>query len=256
MFSLMAGLHLVKSLFPAGGGAFHLPQLSLGVFLIDQPTHRLAVGSDRREHLPLKKFEGWMLPAGSEGVCEYDEPLEVIIIRFDEELLEEVGLRAGDSIAPQTGHLDPLTLQMALGAEAFLSGTALYKETMSRAFATHLIQSTTQTTNAPVTIDDRRLRRVIDHVHDNLSNDLSLRELAALAAMSPFHFCRAFRAATGSSPLQYVIGCRIDSAKMLLKTTKLTITEIAYRTGYDDPGRFRQHFKKRVGIQPSTFRSA
>lgn len=252
----MTGINLTRATFPAGGGHFELPRLALGVFLVDQPTHRIAVGSDRRDHHPLKKFDGWMLPAGSDGVCEFDEPLEALIIDFDARLLEEVGLRPGNSIAPYTGQLDPITLQLALGAETFLAGTALYKETMSRALAAQLIQSTAPPTNAPATVEDQRLKRVIDYIHDNLSVDLSLEDLAGLAAMSPFHFSRAFKAATGSSPLQYVIGCRIERAKILLKTTKLTVAEVAFRSGYDDPGRFRQHFKRRVGIQPSIFRAA
>ena len=106
----------------AGGGDFHLPCLSLGVFLNDQPTHRLAVGSDRRSHRPLARHQGWVLPAGSEGICEYDERLEVVIIAFEGRLLAEVGLERPDPIAPTTRSFDPLTLQLILGADAFLGG--------------------------------------------------------------------------------------------------------------------------------------
>ena len=186
----------------------------------------------------------------------FDKTTEALIIDFDQQLLEDVGLPAGQSIAPHAGKLDPLLLQLAFGAEAFLSGPRLYKETMSRALAAQLVQSTTPVTHAPTTIEDHRLRRVIDYIHDNLSQDLSLEDLASLAAMSPFHFSRSFKAATGSSPLQYVIGCRIDFAKVLLKTTKLTVAEVAFRSGYEDAARCSQHFKKRTGMRPGTFRDA
>lgn len=252
----MPGVNLIRTDFPAGGGDFELPRLALGVFLVGQPTHHLAVGSDRREHLPLKRNEGWLLPAGSSGVCEYDEPLEALVIDFDQRLLEEVGLQAGETIAPYAGQLDALVLQLALAAETFMRGTTLYKETMSRALAAQLVQTVRPLVHAPARIEDNRLRRVIDYIHDNLSDDLALEELASLAAMSPFHFSRAFKSATGSSPLQYVIACRIDFAKVLLKTTKLTIAEVAHRCGYEDPGRFSQHFKRRIGARPSTFRDA
>ncbi len=253
---VMAGVNLTKAEFPAGGGAFELPRLALGVFLVDQPSHCLAVGSDKRRHFPLTKFDGWILPAECNGFCEYDAKLEALIIDFDQPLLEEVGLPAGRSVAPYAGRLDPLILQLALGAETFLAGTKLYKETMSRAFAAQLVQATTPQPQIAAKIEDGRLRQVIDYIHDHLSADLSLKELASLAAMSPFHFSRSFKAATGYSPLQYVIGCRIAFAKVLLKTTKLTVSEIAYRSGYDDAARFSQHFKKRVGASPSTFRGA
>ncbi len=239
---------------PAGGGDFHLPCLALGVFLNDQPTHRLAVGSDRRSHCPLTRNQGWVLPAGSEGFCEYDERLDVLIVTFEEGLLAEVGLERPDLIAPTTGPFDPLTLQLILGAETFLAGGTLYRETMSRALAAQLACAINPGRPVVADIEDRRLKRVINHIHDNLAQDLSLKDLAGIAAMSPYHFARAFKAATDASPLQYVINARVDWAKVLLRTTRLTVSQIAFRTGYADPGRFSRHFKHRVGVTPGAFR--
>ena len=250
----MTDIILEKLSLPAGGGGFHLPCLALGVFLNDQPTHRLAVGSDRRSHRPLTRHQGWVLPAGSEGLCEYDEGLDVLIIAFEKQLLAEVGLERPDLIAPTTGSFDPLTLQLTLGAETFLAAGTLYRETMSRALAAQLVQSVNPERPAVVDIEDGRLKRVIAHVDDNLAEDLSLKDLAGIAAMSPYHFARAFKVATGASPLQYVINARVNQAKVLLKTTKLTVSQIAFRTGYADPGRFSRHFKKRVGVTPGAFR--
>ena len=195
-----------------------------------------------------------MLPAGSEGICEYDERLDVVTIAFEGRLLAEVGLERPDHIAPTTGSFDPLTLQLILGAEAFLAAGTLYRETMSRALAAQVARSVVPERLAVATIEDRRLKRVIAHIEDHLAEDLSLNDLAGIAAMSPYHFARAFKTVTGASPLQYVIGARIDRAKILLKTTKLTASQIAFRTGYADPGRFSQHFKKRVGATPGAFR--
>ena len=106
----MPDVLLEKLSLAAGGGGFHLPRLTLGVFLNDQPTHRLAVGSDRRSHRPLTRHQGWVLPAGSAGICEYDDALDVVTIAFEETLLAEVGLERPDIIEPTTGSFDPLTL--------------------------------------------------------------------------------------------------------------------------------------------------
>ena len=238
----------------AGGGDFHLPCLTLGVFLNDQPTHRIAIGSDRRSHRPLARHQGWVLPAGSEGICEYDDRLDAVTIAFEARLLAEVGLDRPNLVAPTTGSFDPLTLQLILGAKTFLAAGTLYRETMSRALAVQLAQSIAPERPATATLGDRRLKRVVAHIEDHLAEDLSLVDLARIAAMSPYHFARAFKGATGASPLQYVIGARIDRAKVLLKTTKLTVSQIAYRAGYADPGRFHRHFRKRVGATPGAFR--
>ncbi len=238
----------------AGGGDFHLPRLALGVFLNDQPTHCLAVGSDRRSHRPLMRHEGWVLPAGSEGFCGYDEQLEVVIVAFGERLLAEVGLERPELAQPRTGSFDPLTLQLVLCAGTFLEAGTLYRETMSRALAAQLVRSVHPEWPRVMDIEDQRLKRVIAHIGDCLSEDLSLKTLADIAAMSPYHFARAFKAATGVSPLQYVINARMDLARTLLKTTRLPVSQIAFRTGYADPGRFSHHFRNRIGVTPGAYR--
>ena len=57
---------------PAGGGGFSFEHVSIGVFLTDQPGHRIPVGSDKAEERPLEADQGWVLPAGAEGICEFD----------------------------------------------------------------------------------------------------------------------------------------------------------------------------------------
>jgi AraC family transcriptional regulator len=79
--------------------------------------------------------------------------------------------------------------------------------------------------------------------------------MAGIAAMSATHFSKAFKAATGRSPLQYVISARLEQASVLLKTSALTVAEIAWRVGYQDLSRFGQHFKRKFGTTPAAFRA-
>ena len=241
---------------PAGGGAFQLPDLTIGLFRNDQPDHRLSLGSDRSQDVPLSADQGWLLPAGSEGLCQYDQPLELVTVSLSSQILVEVGLNDPAAIAPQIGELDPLLTQMALNAQAAGAGGTLYRETMHRALAAHLAQIVAPPPSEVAAMDDSRLARTVAFIQDHLSQDLTLDGMAEQAGMSPFHFSKAFKAATGQSPLQYVISARIDLAKVLLKTTDLAVAEIAYRTGYGDLSRFGQHFKKRVGATPKAFRNS
>ena len=249
-----AALHPTLAHFPAGGGGFALPFLTVGVFHDAQPTHRLAVGGDRAAGIPLAAGEGWVMPAGGEGQCLYDAPLDVTMVEIEAGLLAEVGLHAPDRIVPVVGRLDPVVTQMALAAEGFAAGGTLYRETMHRAFAAQLARALAPAPPESVAIDDARLRRAVDWIHDHLASDLSLEGMAGVAAMSPAHFARAFKAATGASPLQYVIGARQQLAQVLLRTTRLTVAEVAYRVGYADVSRFGQHFRRRTGTTPSAFR--
>lgn len=253
-FVPMAHVTSNRSSLPAGGGAFQLDRLTIGVFLNDQPMHRLSLGGDKRVIQPLTARQGWVLPQGAEGVCRFDEPLDVLMIDVDAQVLAEVGLPDPGEIDPLIGALDPLLLQMALSVEELDQGTTLYRETMQRALAAHLAQVVAPAAVALQGIDDQRLSRAISYIQDNLSEDLRLEDMAQIAAMSVFHFARAFKAETGKSPLQYVITARMEAAQVLLKTTQLPVSEIAHRVGYADLSRFGRHFKTRVGTTPKAFR--
>lgn len=76
----MSALIATRSTLPAGGGPFALDTLTTGVFLSAQPDHRVAVGADRGRHLPLAHHEVWMMPAGAEGLCLCDAPLDRVTV--------------------------------------------------------------------------------------------------------------------------------------------------------------------------------
>lgn len=74
--------------------------------------------------------------------------------------------------------------------------------------------------------------------------------------LSHYHFCRLFKQSTGITPHQYLTQCRIDRAKQLLLTTRLTITEIAFAVGSTNHSSFTRLFRQYVGVPPKVFRAA
>lgn len=241
---------------PPGGGDFVMPCLSLGLFLVDQDRHRITVGSDRRRHIPLKAGEGWILPTGASGICEYDEALSFLKLEMPESLLSDVGFEHSADFAPVVGAFDPLLVQLVQQAVTSAGDPpSLYRETMQLALAAHLARLLAPPKPELAGIEDHRLRRALDYIHDNLASHLSLDDMASEAAMSRFHFVRAFTGAMGKPPLQYVIHQRIELAKLLLRTTRLPIASIAANVGYDDVSRFGQHFRRHTGMTPAAFRA-
>jgi AraC family transcriptional regulator len=238
---------------PGGGGAFRLRQATLGLFLVDQPTHRIAIGSDKRDHRPLMAREGWIMAAGTEGFCRYDDDHAFLMVEIPDLLMQELGVKK--DFAPQMGAFDPVLVEMALAAPLLETKTALFRETMERALVAQIAETVAPVTPVAAQLDDPRLRRAVAEIEDRLAEDISLEELANAAGLSAFHFARAFKAATGQSPLQYVIALRMTRAQVLLRSSQLPVAEIAYRVGYEDVSRFGQHFKRHTGATPGAFRA-
>lgn len=97
------------------------------------------------------------------------------------------------------------------------------------------------------------LRRVEEYLDANMSADVSLHSLAALAHLSVDHFVRAFRAATGSTPHRFALERRLERAAAMLKGPA-TIAQIARDCGFRSPAHFSVRFHARFGLSPSQYR--
>jgi AraC family transcriptional regulator len=86
------------------------------------------------------------------------------------------------------------------------------------------------------------------------TQSVTLTELASLCGLSPFHFCRAFKAATGLPPHRYQIVARMERARNLLLNPRMTIAEAGSAVGYDDPAYFSRLFARETGTSPSNWR--
>lgn len=93
-----------------------------------------------------------------------------------------------------------------------------------------------------------------EYIRDRLTKRIRLEELAALTGLAPKPFLKAFCRAFGTTPVQYVIDQRVQSARALLTDTSLTITEIAFMTGFSHHAHLTRTFSERLGAPPSRYR--
>jgi len=93
------------------------------------------------------------------------------------------------------------------------------------------------------------------YINEHLSENLTLESLAERASLSPYYFTRVFKKVTGFTPHEYLIAARINSAKFLLKNTRLSIKEIGYSIGFHSESSFCTTFKKWVETTPSRYRT-
>jgi AraC family transcriptional regulator len=101
-----------------------------------------------------------------------------------------------------------------------------------------------------------RINRVIDHIERNITEDLSLEELARVACFSRFHFHRIFRAMVGETLKQFILRVRVEkAAAQLLDNPKKSITEIAFDCGFSGSATFARVFREAFHISAREWRS-
>ncbi|MEF3313860.1 AraC family transcriptional regulator [Paenibacillus sp. GYB004] len=103
-------------------------------------------------------------------------------------------------------------------------------------------------------VSDPYMTRVLDYIHDHFRTWISVDDLAALALQSRYHFIRSFKSATGMSPYQYVMHTRIEEAKRKLRSTSMSVTEIAMYLGFSSASQLYRAFMNAVGTTPERYR--
>src|ERR1700691_359819 len=166
-------------------------------------------------------------------------------------------------LVPRFAILDPLLEQLAIAiTNALRDGNAedgLYIDTIAQMMAVHLAR-THSSRSKPVRLLPAKplagwkMRRVIDFIEDNLEGDLSLQAMAEEVDISPLYLARAFKAAVGQSPHQYVLARRIERAKELLRNTDLPVVDVALSSGFSSQSHLSHWFIRQVGVSPAVYR--
>ncbi len=210
-----------------------------------------------------------ILPAGAPTTWHLEREGEVrhLHLYLSPTLIQQIATSA--DIDPDTvefvdtlGIFDPRIETIALSLLSELRseglGGRLYVESLANILGIHLLRqhSSVKQPSLPrsVGLDRATLRRVSTYIEEHLAEDLSLSELAAAAYLSSYHFARLFKASTGFAPHQYVIGRRIERAKLLLSTTNWSLAAIAHAVGFAHESHLALHFKRLTGLLPSSYR--
>lgn len=100
----------------------------------------------------------------------------------------------------------------------------------------------------------KRFKEIFKYIESNYHKDIPLGKLAAMAFMTQSHFCHTFKNLTGKTFTGYVNCIRLTKAEYFLKSTDISITEIALKVGFNDVNYFCRLFRKNKGISASKSR--
>jgi AraC family transcriptional regulator len=265
------GLEAVRYRNDSASSEITLPPLPYHcLVLISQPPEKLRVRYEGvKRDMPPAAGSIAVVPAGSSPSCRSQGSWETLDIYLEPSLIARVAAESFGFDSSRTVLLPLYGLNVPELRSAMLSvdaelrvggvGGPLLVESLANVLAVHLIRHITgprrELASADGVLPSHKLRRVIEYIMENLEGSPTLEQMAAVVHLSPYHFARQFKAATGLPPHQYVITRRVERAQHLLRTDgRLGLAEVALRSGFASQGHFCLHFKRIAGVTPRRFR--
>ncbi|WP_227272240.1 helix-turn-helix transcriptional regulator [Roseobacter weihaiensis] len=202
-------------------------------------------------------------PPWTESHCGVDQPHQIMAAALPLATVDHLlgGYGLGENVfskfyAPGTSAAHATALVGAMWRYSTIPGGAanLYLDGLTMQFLALTADSAGISPIGPGRPEDVRITRVIDYIEAHYGEPLAVAELAAVAAMSPSHFSKCFKATTGEPVWVYVQRRRCERARDKLATTHEAIAQIAYACGFANQGHLTSVFKKTFGVTPGQVR--
>ena len=103
--------------------------------------------------------------------------------------------------------------------------------------------------------EDEPIKQAQEFIEKNVTERISVEELAVKYAIGKRHFIRRFKKATNNTPIEYIQRVKIEAAKKHLENSRKNVNEVMYDSGYTDIKAFRTVFKKITGLSPVEYRN-
>ncbi len=227
---------------------------------------RSSLAGDRLRRYERRAYEYIVAPAGFPLRGSSDAAPEVLVFVFDFDAMK-VDIAAALQMSPDI-----------LESRVIIDGPKPLTTTIAQRIRRHMLNDTVssdylrslclvlivemlrlppeqRSTGRGSTLDDQVLRSVLKFIDANLETDLSLEALARLSGVLTHQFAHAFKRNVGEAPHRYVVGRRVETARMLLRDTEDSIADIAYATGFSSQSHMTTTFKRELGATPAQLRS-
>jgi AraC family transcriptional regulator len=226
-------------------------------------THRTDIRSD---YGAPGKF--CLMPKDSESHWQLGQTQQFMHLYFNDDYLKQLALKVFD-IDPRMLQLPELTYTNDAATEAlfrhcmatsdWLSGDDhLAMEQVTNTILVSMLQNMGITKpTAPIKggLSPKVTTLVCDYMQANFHRQVYLAQLADLAQLSEYHFCRMFKQSLAQTPQAYLLAIRIEEVKLRIRSKQDNVADIALQCGFSNQSHMGRYFKKLVGISPRQYRN-
>lgn len=209
-----------------------------------------------------------LMPKGSESHWQLGQTQQFMHLYFNDDYLKQLALKVFD-IDPRMLQLPELTFTNDAATEALFrhcmatsdwrSGhDHLAMEQVTNTILVSMLQNMGITKlMSPVKggLAPKIAALVCDYMQANFHRQVYLAELAELAQLSEYHFCRMFKQSMAQTPQAYLLATRIEQVKLRVSKGQASMAEIALECGFANQSHMGRYFKKLVGISPRQYRN-
>ncbi|MFC6489848.1 helix-turn-helix domain-containing protein [Nitratireductor sp. GCM10026969] len=238
------------------------------VLLKPVPRMRSRIGSGQFIECDAPAGTLLLTPADMESAGEWDVQRESIAVGYlPGELKRLAGMEFNvanlELRPPAVGHVDEralrLVTEMRLEASRGAILSEVYIDGLMLLFGLNLLRNYSNVADLikfdkPDRLGAVAAKRIDEFLRENYGRKLTTAEMAGIVGLSPSHFLRAFRNTFNRPPHQYVVGLRIKQAVTLLRTTDLSIAEVAYLSGFSSQSHLTATLRQRLNLTPGDIR--
>ncbi|MDX2321816.1 MAG: AraC family transcriptional regulator [Moritella sp.] len=209
-----------------------------------------------------------LMPKGSESHWQLGQTQQFMHLYFTDDYLKQLALKVFD-IDPRMLKLPELTFTNDAATEAlfrYCMATSdwrsgydhLAMEQVTNTILVSMLQNmgvTKLTSPVKGGLSPKVAALVCDYMQANFHRQVYLAELAELAQLSEYHFCRMFKQSMAQTPQAYLLVTRIEQVKLRLVNKRASMADIALQCGFANQSHMGRYFKKLVGISPRQYRN-
>ena len=209
-----------------------------------------------------------LMPKDSESRWQLGTPQQFMHLYFDDNYLKQLALKVFD-MDPRTIALPELTFFENPGLESLFrhnmadmnwqNESPLALEQVTNTILVSLLQNSGMTKTVKGLkggLSPRIAKMIKTFIHANFHRQIYLSELAELAQLSEYHFCRMFKESFARTPQEYLTYIRIEQVKHGIKNNTGSLMDISLQAGFSNQSHMGRNFKSLVGVTPKAFQKS